>query len=70
MTAITANISEIDTTRADTLHPLEGVLPQVHMGRSSWLNGVKAGKYPAPVFLSPRRPVWKQSAIDSLIASL
>lgn len=70
MTAITANIGEIDTTRADTLHPLEGVLPQVHMGRSSWLNGVKAGKYPAPVFLSPRRPVWKQSAIDSLIASL
>jgi predicted DNA-binding transcriptional regulator AlpA len=40
------------------------------MGRSTWLNGVKAGKYPAPIFLSPRRPVWKQSSIDALIASL
>jgi predicted DNA-binding transcriptional regulator AlpA len=69
-TTTSANTGGIDTSRAETLHPIEGVLPQVHMGRSSWLNGVKAGKYPAPVFLSPRRPVWKQSAIDSLIASL
>jgi prophage regulatory protein len=65
-----AKTGEIDTPRTEILHSIEGVLPQVHMGRSSWLNGVKAGKYPAPVFLSPRRPVWKQSAIDSLIASL
>ena len=70
MNAITANTGEIGTPRADTLHPLEGVLPQVHMGRSSWLNGVKAGKYPAPVFISPRRPVWKQSAITLFIDSL
>ena len=70
MTTVTAHTGEIDIPRAETLHPIEGVLPQVHMGRSSWLNGVKAGKYPAPVFLSPRRPVWKQSAIDALIASL
>ena len=70
MTVITANTGEIDTTRADTLPPLEGVLAQVHIGRSSWLNGVKAGKYPAPVFILQRRPVWKQSAIDALIASL
>ena len=66
----TANTGDNSTSRAEILHSIEGVLPQVHMGRSSWLNGVKAGKYPAPVFLSPRRPVWKQSAIDSLIASL
>jgi predicted DNA-binding transcriptional regulator AlpA len=59
-----------ESPRAETLLNLEGVLPQVHMKRSSWLNGVKAGKYPAPVFLTPRRPVWKQSAIDALIASL
>lgn len=70
MTTIPANTGEIDTSRAEILHPIEGVLSQVHMGRSSWLNGVKAGKYPAPVFISPRRPVWKQSSIDSLIASL
>ena len=46
------------------------VVERLPMGRSTWLEGVKAGKYPAPVRLSPQRPVWKQSAIDSLIASL
>ena len=70
MTAITANTGENSTSCAETLHPIQGVLPQVHMGRSSWLNGVKAGKYPAPVFISPRRPVWKQSAITLFIDSL
>jgi predicted DNA-binding transcriptional regulator AlpA len=69
MTDTTANTGEINAFRTDTLHPIEGVLAQVHMGRSTWLNGVKAGKYPAPIFLSPRRPVWKQSSIDALIAS-
>lgn len=65
-----ANTGGIDTPHAETLHPIASVLAQLHIGRSSWLNGVKAGKYPAPIYLSPRRPVWKQSAIDSLISSL
>ena len=67
---ITANTGDNSTSRAEILLPIDGVLPQVHMGRSSWLNGVKAGKYHAPVFLSPRRPVWKQSSIDALISAL
>ena len=70
MTLIQANTGEIDASRADTLLSIQGVLAQVHMGRSTWLNGVKVGKYPKPVFLSPHRPRWKQSTLNFFIASL
>ena len=43
------------------------VIERLPMGRSTWLEGVKAGKYPAPVRLSPQRPVWKKSVIDALV---
>ena len=39
-------------------------------GRSTWWRGIKEGRFPAGIKLSPRVTVWKSSEIDSLIASL
>ena len=46
------------------------VVEHLPMSKSTWVEGVKAGKYPAPIRFSPQRPVWKKSVIDALIASL
>ncbi len=39
------------------------------VGRSSFWAGVKAGKYPKPVKLSPRCTAWRVEDIRKLIAS-
>lgn len=48
-------------------------LPQVlaifPVGRTTWLEGVKSGKYPKPVKLGERTVAWKVSDIQKLIAS-
>ena len=40
------------------------------ISRSGWWKGVKDGKFPAGIKLSPRVTVWKSSDIDALIANL
>lgn len=46
-------------------------LPQVlsvfPVGRSTWWAGVKSGKYPQPVKISPRCTAWKAEEIRTLI---
>lgn len=46
-------------------------LPQVLLvfpvGRSTWWAGVKSGKYPQPVKISPRCTAWKAEDIRALI---
>jgi predicted DNA-binding transcriptional regulator AlpA len=46
-------------------------LPQVlslfPVGRSTWWAGVKSGKYPSPVKISPRCTAWKAEDIRALI---
>lgn len=61
-----------DTTSATTekLIRLPIVLDRVPMSRSGWLQGVKEGRYPAPVRLSPRRVAWKESDITAFINGL
>ncbi len=44
--------------------------PLIPISRSSFLAGVKKGKYPAPVKLSPRCTAWKASDIRRLIEEL
>ena len=55
---------------AEKLLTLAQVLERMNVGRSTWLNGVRAGRFPKPIFVSPRRPSWRQSCIDKLIDSL
>ena len=49
---------------------LPEVLDLVTMSRSGWLQGVKDGRYPAPVRLSPRRVDWRESDINEFINGL
>ena len=46
------------------------ILEILPIGRSSWWRGVKEGRFPAGIKLSPRVTVWRQSDIDALIQSL
>ncbi|NDU91297.1 MAG: AlpA family phage regulatory protein [Ferrovum sp.] len=43
------------------------VPPLIPIGRSSWWNGVRTGRFPKPVKLGPRTTVWRVEDILSLI---
>ncbi|MFZ5594734.1 MAG: helix-turn-helix transcriptional regulator [Pseudomonadota bacterium] len=49
-------------------------LPQVlsvfPVGRSTWYAGIKSGKYPQGIKISPRCTAWKIEDIKALIASV
>ena len=49
-------------------------LPQVldvfPVSRSSWLAGVKSGRYPASVKLAKRTTAWRVEDIEALISNL
>ena len=54
----------------ETLLRTPQILQRFPISRSSWWAGVKDGKYPQGIKLSPRVTVWKSSDIDRLIQSL
>ena len=45
------------------------VLALIPVGKTSWYNGVKSGKYPQPVKLGERTVAWKVEDIRALIDS-
>jgi len=47
---------------------LPSILAVFPVGRTTWHNGVKSGKYPQPVRLGPRKVAWKVEDIRALIA--
>lgn len=49
---------------------LPDVLAFVPIGRSSWWAGVRDGKYPKPVKLSPQVSAWRAEDIHALIDRL
>ena len=53
----------------ETLLRTPQILQRVPISRSAWWLGVKEGKYPAGIKLSPRVTVWRSSDIDALIQS-
>jgi len=52
------------------LMKLEQVLACVQVSRSTWLEGVRIGRYPAPVRISQRQNRWRTSDIQKFIDSL
>lgn len=44
-----------------------GIPAVIPVCRSSWLAGVKIGKYPKPIKLGPRTTVWNVADIRALI---
>jgi prophage regulatory protein len=49
---------------------LPQVLAILPISRSTWWDGVKRGRFPAPVRIGPRTTAWRASDIRELIASL
>jgi prophage regulatory protein len=47
-----------------------GISPLIPIGRTTFLNGVKSGKYPKPVKLGERTTAWKAEDIRTLIEKL
>jgi prophage regulatory protein len=41
--------------------------PIIPVGKSTWWNGVKSGRFPTPVKISPRVTAWKVEDIRNLI---
>jgi prophage regulatory protein len=41
--------------------------PRIPISRSAWWAGVKTGRYPAPVKLSPRTTCWRAEDVYALI---
>lgn len=52
---------------ADRLLRLKEVLQYIPVGKSSWWEGVRSGRYPSPVHLGPRTTAWKLSSIMKLV---
>ena len=49
---------------------LHQVLALVPVGKSSWWEGCKSGRYPKPVKLGPRTTVWRVEDITALVKRL
>lgn len=47
-----------------------GIEPLLPVGRSTFLAGVKSGKYPKPVKLGERTTAWKKADILALLDSV
>jgi len=49
------------------IHPIPAIIP---VGKSTWWQGVKEGRYPSAVKLSARTTAWRIEDIRTLIESL
>jgi predicted DNA-binding transcriptional regulator AlpA len=54
----------------EALLTLDRVLEVIPISRELWWSGVKSGRFPAPIRLSPRKPVWRTSEIGLLVSGL
>lgn len=43
--------------------------PIIPVGKSTWWNGIKSGRFPAPVKLGPNITAWKAEDIRALLES-
>ena len=66
----TADAPPIPQNPDIALWRLPTVLAHIPVSRSGWWQGVKSGRYPAPVKLSTRCVAWHSADIRALIASL
>ena len=53
--------------KSDRLLRLPDVLNRVPVGKSTWWNGVRSGRFPKPVKLGPRTTAWKESEVNQIV---
>jgi predicted DNA-binding transcriptional regulator AlpA len=73
MTHTIHQLPESGFLRIDQIVKVPGRLeppPIIPVSRSSWLAGVKAGKYPQPIKLGERTTAWRVQDIKALIEKL
>jgi prophage regulatory protein len=44
-----------------------GIAPLIPVSRSTWFDGVKAGRFPKPIKLSERVTAWRSDEIFALV---
>lgn len=54
----------------DSFLRLPAVLSLIPVSRATWYEGMKSGRFPAPVKLGARASAWRRSDIDRLIETL
>lgn len=54
----------------EPLLTLDMVRELIPISRELWWSGVKSGRFPAPIRLSPRKPLWRTSEIGLLVSGL
>lgn len=63
-------MSDTNSILAKRLLRINQVLALVPIGRSSWWEGCRTGRYPKPVKLGPRTTVWRAEDIAAFIENL
>lgn len=63
-------MSDTSSIISKRLLRINQVLALVPVGRSSWWEGCRTGRYPKPVKLGPRTTVWRAEDIAAFIESL
>ncbi|RRD72421.1 MULTISPECIES: AlpA family transcriptional regulator [unclassified Desulfovibrio] len=63
-------MSDVHPIHSQRLLRINQVLAIVPVGRSSWWEGCRTGRYPKPVKLGPRTTVWRAEDIAAFIESL
>lgn len=61
---------DVQSILSKRLLRINQVLALVPIGRSSWWEGCRTGRYPKPVKLGPRTTVWRAEDIAAFIESL
>jgi len=48
----------------------QAIEPLIPVSSSAWWDGIKAGRYPKPIKLSPKVTVWRAEDIRALLSKL
>lgn len=63
-------MSDTSSILSKRLLRINQVLALVPVGRSSWWEGCRTGRYPKPIKLGPRTTVWRAEDIAAFIEKL
>lgn len=63
-------MSDTSSILKNRLLRINQVLALVPVGRSSWWEGCRTGRYPKPIKLGPRTTVWRAEDIAAFIENL
>ena len=63
-------MSDTNSSHPKRLLRINQVLALVPVGRSSWWEGCRTGRYPKPIKLGPRTTVWRAEDIATFIENL